>query len=73
MSKELLNKTILFKDTFILQGEVIKHLEFKGVITKFDDKVKMYHIKISEWIGYGYPHLSYYLTEEQINKHCTII
>lgn len=43
-------------------------IEFKGTVVTFDPSIQKYKINVTEWIGRGYPHLVYWLTEEQINS-----
>ena len=38
-------------------------IEFKGIFLK--DVFGKYKIQVTEWIGEGYPHQYYYLTNEQ--------
>lgn len=47
-------------------------IKFKGEVVSFDKSIQKFKIKVTEWIGKGYPHLNYWLTEEEINKYCTI-
>lgn len=41
-------------------------IEFKGEVLYFDEVLQKYKIKVTEWLGRGYPHLVYYLTKEEI-------
>ena len=56
----MLNKKVHFK----------KGIEFKGTVVSYDEKIQKFKIKIDEWIGKGYPHLIYWLTEEEIQLSC---
>ena len=56
---ELIGKKIHYK----------KLIEFKGEVISFDKQTNKYKIKVTEWIGKGYPHLFYYLSEEETRTH----
>lgn len=60
MNKELIGKKIHYKGL----------VEFTGVIVAvvYDH----YKIKVKEWLGKGYPHLIFYLTEDMIIKNGTL-
>lgn len=47
-------------------------IEFKGTIVSFNEKLQKYRIRITEWIGKGYPHLEYHLTEEEIRTRSSV-
>lgn len=38
-------------------------VHFKGIVELFDPSISKYKIKVTEWLGRGYPHLIYYSDE----------
>ena len=40
----------------------------KNYIDRYSETAQRYVINITEWLSKGYPHLTYYLTKEEIEN-----